>query len=79
MILYNGYREKADYLYREEVDSIKAEVGDKLVVHTAYSREQKEKVYVQHKVLETKEMLWKLIDGEAAFIYVCGYTIYVLS
>lgn len=30
------------------------------------------KVYVQHKLKENKEYIWKLINSENAHIYVCG-------
>ena len=37
----------------------------------AFSRDQEEKIYVQHKMYENKQDLFKWIDA-GAFIYVCG-------
>ena len=34
--------------------------------------EQKEKVYVQHRMQEAAADLWKLIQEEKATFYVCG-------
>ena len=38
----------------------------------AFSREQKEKVYVQHLIAKNAKDTWDLIDSQAASIYVCG-------
>ena len=40
-------------------------------VHLAFSRDQKSKIYVQHRMLEHAAELWQWIN-EGAFIYVCG-------
>ena len=46
-------------------------VLDELV--TAFSREQAEKVYVQHRLLEKSAAVFSLIDSkEKGHIYVCG-------
>lgn len=42
-----------------------------LQVHTAFSRDQKDKVYVQHEMYKEKKALWSWIQ-EGARIYVCG-------
>jgi sulfite reductase (NADPH) flavoprotein alpha-component len=38
---------------------------------TAFSRDQAEKIYVQHRMLESAAELWAWLQGGAAF-YVCG-------
>lgn len=43
----------------------------KLELDTAFSRDQAEKVYVQHKMLERGEELYRWIE-EGAVLYVCG-------
>ena len=40
-------------------------------MHVAFSRDQAEKVYVQHLLRETAAQVWKMIDA-GAHIYVCG-------
>ena len=42
-----------------------------LKLTTAFSRDQKEKIYVQHRILENGKELFNLIE-KGAYIYVCG-------
>ena len=42
-----------------------------LRLDTAFSRDQENKIYVQHKMLEKASDIWKWIQ-EGAYIYVCG-------
>lgn len=69
--LFFGDRNSAtDFLYEEE---IKAWLG-KGVLHrlsTAFSRDQAEKIYVQHRMMENAAELWKWLE-EGAYFYVCG-------
>ncbi|XP_038669660.1 NADPH--cytochrome P450 reductase-like isoform X2 [Scyliorhinus canicula] len=71
-VLYYGCRHKnEDYLYQEELaqfekDSVLTQLN------VAYSRDQAEKVYVQHLLKKNKEHLWNLIQKEGAHIYICG-------
>jgi sulfite reductase alpha subunit-like flavoprotein len=43
-------------------------------LYVAFSRDQREKVYVQHMLLrdENRQQLWHLLDVEGAHLYVCG-------
>jgi len=69
--LYFGCRNKdSDYLYKREWEKF-AEEG-KLKLRTAFSRDQEEKVYVQHRIKEDGKDLWELIDKKGAHFYVCG-------
>ncbi len=59
-----------DYLYRDELEGY-AEVGLLTRLDTAFSRDQAEKIYVQDRILEHGQDIWRwLADG--AHIYVCG-------
>ena len=40
-------------------------------MEVAFSRDQDEKVYIQHKLLENKEEVFKWIE-EGAYFYLCG-------
>ena len=42
-----------------------------LQLDTAFSRDQPEKIYVQHRLWEHRHQVWEWIDGGAVF-YVCG-------
>ena len=50
--------------------------GDGLLTRfdTAFSRDQAEKIYVQHRMLEPENAreIWKWIDTEGAHFFVCG-------
>ena len=64
-----------DFIYEKELNQmIKDGILTKLDL--AFSRDQKEKIYVQHKMYENKKDLFKWIDN-GAFIYVCGDMTYM--
>ncbi len=59
-----------DFLYQVEWQKyLKSGVLDRLDV--AFSRDQKEKVYVQQRILENAEQVWQWLQ-DGAYIYVCG-------
>ncbi|WP_443088463.1 assimilatory sulfite reductase (NADPH) flavoprotein subunit [Vibrio sp. LaRot3] len=59
-----------DFLYQVEWQKyLKSGLLTQLDV--AFSRDQQEKVYVQHRILEHGEQVWQWIQ-EGAYIYVCG-------
>ncbi|CAO2654651.1 Nn.00g113840.m01.CDS01 [Neocucurbitaria sp. VM-36] len=71
-ILFFGCRKQSeDFLYQQEWDQYKEALGDKFIIHTAFSRDGPEKVYVQHKLEEAGEEVNKLLEQKAYF-YVCG-------
>lgn len=68
MILFYGNRSKdADYLFKEEWKI--AEL--RLEVHTAFSRDQRQKIYVQDVLLQQSKRVYDLLS-QNAIIYVCG-------
>ncbi|WP_431769439.1 assimilatory sulfite reductase (NADPH) flavoprotein subunit [Vibrio sinus] len=59
-----------DFLYQSEWQrALKSGLLTKLDV--AFSRDQEQKVYVQHRLLEQAEEVWRWIDS-GAHIYICG-------
>lgn len=71
-ILYFGCKNKdLDFIYSDELNKYEKE-GVLTDMHLAFSREQKEKVYVQHLLAKNSSDTWKLIEEEGAYIYVCG-------
>lgn len=69
--LFFGCRfENQDFLYREQM----LQWADKDIIrlHTAFSRDGPEKVYVQHRMHECGQQLWSLIENEGVHVYVCG-------
>jgi sulfite reductase (NADPH) flavoprotein alpha-component len=69
-LFFGEQRSQCDYFYRDEFESFERE-GVLTRLHTAFSRDQSFKVYVQHRLLENaKEVYAWLQDG--AHFYVCG-------
>ncbi|XP_061189647.1 NADPH oxidoreductase A-like [Saccostrea echinata] len=70
-LLYFGCRHKnKDFLYREELEKWQENFG--LHLRIAFSRDQREKIYVQDLLLEDSVLVWSLISKENAAVYVCG-------
>lgn len=68
--LFFGERNrKFDYFYEGDWNRWAAQ--GKLKVELAFSRDQTEKVYVQHRMLENAKELWTWLE-EGAYFYVCG-------
>jgi sulfite reductase (NADPH) flavoprotein alpha-component len=59
-----------DFLYQLEWQDWKKS-GLLTRIDTAFSRDQREKIYVQHRIWEQRKELYSWIEGGAA-IYVCG-------
>lgn len=70
-VLFFGCRSQwKDFYFRAEwEDKIKAE---QLTLFTAFSRDQEEKVYVQHRISENAKFLMDLIANKNAFFYIAG-------
>ena len=65
--LFFGERNKAaDYFYQHEFEN-----NPNLRLSLAFSRDQAEKIYVQHKMLEEARDLWQWIQN-GAYLYICG-------
>jgi NADPH-ferrihemoprotein reductase len=72
-ILYFGCKNRTqDYLYKDELEAFK-DSGVLTKLYLAFSREQKEKVYVQNLMEQNEEELWSMIEA-GAYFYVCGAT-----
>ncbi|MDX8430381.1 MAG: hypothetical protein SNF33_01030 [Candidatus Algichlamydia australiensis] len=68
-LIHGGRTYKDDFYYQEEWERLIA--SDHLKVTTAFSRDQDEKIYVQHRMHEHAEEIRKWID-EGAVVYICG-------
>ncbi|KAJ2985806.1 hypothetical protein HDV02_000348 [Globomyces sp. JEL0801] len=74
MVLYFGSRNRAnEYLYGEELEAYNLE-GTLPYLRLAFSRDQKQKIYIQHKIQEDAELLHKLLVEEGGSFYLCGPT-----
>lgn len=75
LLYYFGSRHRSqEYLYGEEIE---AYLADGIVTHAglAFSRDGKDKVYIQHKMQNDGEMLAKMLAGpDNGVFYLCGPT-----
>ncbi|KAJ2856566.1 sulfite reductase [NADPH] flavoprotein component [Coemansia erecta] len=74
MTLYFGSRHRAmEYLYGEELEAYHAD-GLLTNLRLAFSRDQKEKIYIQHRMRQDADLLAsQMLSQEGAF-YLCGPT-----
>jgi sulfite reductase (NADPH) flavoprotein alpha-component len=70
-LLFGAQREKCDYAYRDDFAQFQRD-GILTRLDCAWSRDQAQKIYVQHKMLESAAEIWKWIDAEGAQFFVCG-------
>jgi sulfite reductase (NADPH) flavoprotein alpha-component len=69
-LFFGAQRCALDYLYEAELEEFRRD-GLLSRLDTAFSRDQPEKVYVQHRMRESAGELWAWLQ-EGAHLYVCG-------
>ncbi len=69
-LFFGDQKASTDFLYKEELEGFLSD-GHLTKLDTAFSRDQKEKIYVQQRMLENAAELWKWLEDGAHF-YVCG-------
>ena len=69
-LFFGNQRRDADFLYREELEDL-ATRRVLTRMDLAFSRDQANKVYVQHRMLESAQELWRWLSN-GAHLYVCG-------
>jgi len=68
--LFFGERNKnSDFFYGDYFSDL--EKQGKLKLSLAFSRDQEEKIYVQHKMIEESKEIWNWLES-GAYFYVCG-------
>ena len=71
MALFFGCRKKdEDFFYQEEWQELQTKLP--LQVFTAFSRDQKNKIYVQDLIKEQFELIYHLLFDLEGMVYVCG-------
>lgn len=78
-LFYGCRNEATDFLYRQEwaidyfpSDPVPLKGIGLTDLLTAFSRDQKKKVYVQNRLNENKIEIWKLLSEKEGYLYVCG-------
>ena len=69
-LLFGEIHEESCYFYKDEWEKF-LEDGTLNKISTAWSRDQADKVYVQHKIIEEGAQFWSWLE-EGAIFYVCG-------
>lgn len=69
-LFFGDQKASTDFLYADELHALRAS-GALTRLDLAFSRDQKEKIYVQHRMLENAAELWVWLEQGAHF-YVCG-------
>jgi cytochrome P450 / NADPH-cytochrome P450 reductase len=69
MLFFGCRHPEQDYLYEDELKAFAADGITEL--HTAFSRAESPKTYVQNLIAAQQERVWTLIE-QGAIIYVCG-------
>jgi sulfite reductase (NADPH) flavoprotein alpha-component len=69
-LFFGDQRAATDFLYRDELAQLRSD-GTLTRLDTAFSRDQAEKIYVQHRMLEHATELYAWLEAGAHF-YVCG-------
>ncbi len=67
LLFFGCKHEQADFLYQEDWKNWQS----KLDCFTAFSRDQSEKIYVQHRLKEQGALVWQAIEAGDHF-YICG-------
>ena len=70
-LFFGSQHEKCDFAYGDEFEAFLKE-GLLARLDCAWSRDQAQKIYVQHKMTENADEIWKWIDAEGAHFFVCG-------
>ncbi|CAK9031031.1 NADPH--cytochrome P450 reductase 3 (CPR) (P450R) [Durusdinium trenchii] len=74
VLFFGCTKSDEDFIYKEELDqATKADPPALKEMITAFSREQKEKIYVQHRLREKSGDVKQMIDN-GGYIFVCGAT-----
>ncbi|MFD4901789.1 molybdopterin-dependent oxidoreductase [Streptomyces sp. NPDC058411] len=69
-LFFGEQRRATDFYYRDELDTLRRD-GTLTRLDTAFSRDQRAKIYVQDRMREHGAQLWSWLQ-EGAHFYVCG-------
>ena len=70
-LFFGSQHKHCNYFYEDEFEKMKSD-GFLTRLDCAWSRDSSEKSYVQHKMLNCADEVWKWVDSEGAHFFVCG-------
>jgi len=74
-LFFGDQSEKTEYYYKDEIEGW-MDSGDLYRFTTAWSRDQEEKIYVQHRLKEHGAEVWEWFE-KGAYFYICGDKTYM--
>eukprot|EP00386_Alphamonas_edax_P006161 GDKI01020039.1.p1 GENE.GDKI01020039.1~~GDKI01020039.1.p1 ORF type:complete len:680 (+),score=234.20 GDKI01020039.1:38-2041(+) len=74
-LFFGSTSQHKDWIYKDEMLAAheRGSKGGITHLHTAFSRDQAQKIYVQHRVLEQGELVGRLL-AQGGYFYICGAT-----
>jgi sulfite reductase (NADPH) flavoprotein alpha-component len=69
-LFFGEQRRATDFFYQAEFAAMQSK-GLLTRLDTAFSRDQAQKIYVQHRMMENSKELWSWLQS-GAYFYVCG-------
>ena len=70
-LFFGAQHVSCDFAYEDDFDTFMKD-GILTRLDCAWSRDQAQKIYVQHKMAENAAEIWKWLDAEGAQFFVCG-------
>ena len=70
VLLFGCRHKNEDYIYEDELEGYRDD-GVLSQLHVAFSRDQPQKVYVQHILKKIGADIWAMLEKQGYF-YVCG-------
>ena len=70
VLFFGGRNRNADFFFEDEWERLRHEMD--LEVFTAFSRDQKQKIYVQDVIRDQAELVFRLLYQAKGIVYICG-------
>ena len=70
MLFFGCRSQQADFFFAQEWTPLVRE--RKLELFTAFSRDQDQKVYVQHRMEEEGRVVWEWVQQRKAYVFIAG-------
>lgn len=70
MLFFGCRNSSKDFFFRDQWRLLVE--GGSLRLFTAFSRDQEDKIYVQHKLLENSSLVWDLLVNKHGWFYIAG-------
>ncbi|KAI2034809.1 NAPDH-dependent diflavin reductase [Ophidiomyces ophidiicola] len=70
ILLFGGRNQTADYFFREDWEELGTVLD--LTVFTAFSRDQKQKIYVQDVIRQNKNRFFQVLHDMQGAVFICG-------